>query len=184
MRNNLLKIQKNKFDMFNKLNIKFLKAIPIIILMIFSCRVSAQTIVSLNAYQSTLDPVEAEQFENLISGANPTIYLVDGTLEVFGEGAPLVTISDASSYNMMYNENTLYNQVQLVKLVITNPEETPSSIDLAQLQSFNSLTYFLITFEYNACGGFSESCLASIVESIIQGEGSPVVVLYNLSIPN
>jgi hypothetical protein len=144
----------------------------------------SQTVISLQNQLSGMAPEAAQELSTLVYGLNPAIYLINNELTVNGEGAPVVTVSDAASIDMLYDENEQYNTVNLVKITISNPGEMPGAIYLDNMQSFTSLEYLLFVFEYDACGNQSESCLQSLLESIVEGENSTVIVMYVLTIPS
>lgn len=143
----------------------------------------SQTIVSYKSRLQALDPSLAAHLKNLVTGLNPSVNLSKGEITTYGTGSPVVAISDAASVNQLFSNNPAFSQVELIRLTITNAGEIPSAIDLTQMQGFNNLQYLLIVFGYDACGGSSDNCLSSKLGGIIQGASSPVIVLYDLSIP-
>jgi hypothetical protein len=114
---------------------------------------------------------------------NPSVNLTNGELTIYGTGSPIVAICDAASVNMLYGNDPAFSQVELIRLTVNSAVELPSAIDLTQMQGFTNLQYLLIVIGYDACGGQSDNCLATLLGGIIQGASSPVIVLYNLSIP-
>lgn len=143
----------------------------------------SQTIMSLESRLQTLEPALAAHLQNLVIGLNPSVNLTNGELTIYGTGSPIVAICDAASVNMLYGNDPAFSQVELIRLTVNSAVELPSAIDLTQMQGFTNLQYFLIVFGYDACGGQSDNCLATLLGGIIQGASSPVIVLYNLSIP-
>ena len=143
----------------------------------------SQTIMSLESRLQTLEPTLAAHLQNLVIGLNPSVNLSNGELTIYGTGSPIIAICDAASVNILYTNNPAFSQVELIRMTVNNPGELPSAIDLAQMQGFTNLQHLLLVFGYDACGGQSNNCLDTLLGGIIQGASSPVVVLYNLSIP-
>jgi hypothetical protein len=84
---------------------------------------------------------------------------------------------------MLYSNNPVMSQVELLKITANAESDLPASIDLYQLEVLSNLKYLLVEFEYDACGGSPDGCLASILEGIIQGTSSKITVIYSQSLP-
>ena len=143
----------------------------------------SQTIMSYQSAMQTLEPSAAAHLQSLVTDLHPSVYLTQGEITTYGEGAPLVAICDAASISLLYGDNPVLNQVELINITANSAAELPTSIDLTQLQGLAELKYLFIVFAYDECGDSSDDCLATKIEGIIQGTSAQITVIYNLSIP-
>lgn len=155
----------------------------LILSIFFLTGVSAQTIISFeNGIQST-ELSDAAHLQSLVTDIHPSVYLSNGVLTTYGTGSPIIAICDASSVNKLYDNDPIFNQVELIRITINNSGQIPSTIDLERVSAFTNLRYLLLVFAYDECGTRTMDCLPSTLNSIIHGASSPIIVLYNLSIP-
>jgi len=147
---------------------------------------SAMTIPGYMSYQMALqelEPATAAHLESLVTDVNPTAYLVQGEITIQGDGAPVVAIFDAASVNILYSNNPLLSQVELIKITANAESDLPASIDLSQLEALPNLQYLLVEFDYDACGGNTGACHSSILRGIIEGASVQIMVIHSLSLP-
>lgn len=160
----------------------FLKLFPVLILSLLMGTLGAQTIMSLDDRLDDLPLEEAQHLQSLVQDNHPAIFLENGGMQVFGEGDPVVAFCDAQSIGMLYQSDPLFNQVELVRVLIPDAATT-FTLNLDELQGFSSLEHVFAVFAYDACGSYSETCLPGILGGMIQGSASTPVVIYELSIP-
>jgi hypothetical protein len=151
--------------------------------LLFFSGIKAQTIMSYQTAMQTLDPPAAVHLQSLITNIHPTAYLMQGVMTTYGEGTPVLAICDAVSVSMLYGNDPVISEIEMIKITANTLSDLPASIDLTQLVGLSDLKYLYLVFAYDACGGSTDSCLASIVEGIIQGTSSQITVIYRLSIP-
>ena len=140
----------------------------------------------MNEMRSSADPAlaaEGARLKSLVSDLHPTEYLNWGQQKKASGGDPVVVRFDAKSVNRLYGNNPAYQNVELLKVKVGSPDELKSAIDLSRLPSGGSLKYLIIVFTYDVCGGGTDKCLSGKVRDMVTGAESPVVVLYELSIP-
>lgn len=143
----------------------------------------AQTVLSLASQLKSLDVTNAQHLQSLVSGLHPSVYLTGGIQKTYGPGAPVVAICDAASVNLLYSVDPAFSQVELIRITINSSGELPPAIDLTRMTGFTNLQYLLVVFAYDACGEKTDGCLATKVDELVQGTGSPIVTLFKLSIP-
>lgn len=151
---------------------------------LFVSGINAQTIMSFEGAMQKLEPAEAAHFQNLLSSIHPTANLSQGEMTNNIEEEATVLITDAASVPMLYGNNPALRQVELIRIAANSINDLPASIDLIQLERLENLKYLLIVFNYDACGGGTDDCRASIVEGIIQGASSQITVIYSYTICN
>lgn len=146
--------------------------------------IQAQTIMSFQNAMQTLEPSAAAHLESLVTEIHPTAYLTQGEITTYGEGSPVVAFCDAASIDILYGNDPVISQAELINITLNSINNWPVvPIDLTQLEALTNLKYLLIVFEYDACSGGAETCLASLVEGMVQGISSQITVIYQLSIP-
>mgnify|MGYP006924660445 CR=1 FL=1 len=124
-----------------------------------------------------------EELNDLMSNIHPSIYLVNGEYSVYGDGAPLVLFCDVQSLQLLNNSNPDYNSVKLIKVNVPTGQNL-ASISLASLPDFESLKYFVVVYEYDACGDMTSGCLDALAGQSINTEGTIVNLVTFLEIPN
>lgn len=124
-----------------------------------------------------------EELNDLMSNIHPSIYLVNGEYSVYGDGAPLVLFCDVQSLQLLNNSNPEYNSVKLIKVKVQNGQNL-LSISVASLSDFQSLKYFAVVYEYDACGDMTSGCLDALAGQSINTEGTIVNLVTFIEIPN
>lgn len=156
----------------------------------FSLPGQAQQIQELKSYMnkmvSSADPAlaaEGARLKSLVGDLHPTEYLNWGQQKKAANGDPIVVRFDAKSVDRLYANNPAYKNVELLRVKVESTDELKSTIDLGKLPSGGSLKYLIIVFTYDVCGGGTDECLSGKVREMVTGDDSPVIVLYELSIP-
>lgn len=124
-----------------------------------------------------------EEFDDLMSNVYPAIYMVNGEYAVYGEGAPQVLFCDVQSLQQLNTSNPDFASVQLIKVEVESGQNL-SSVFLASLPDFQSLMYFAVVYQYDACGDMTSECLDALAGQSIHTEGTDVNLYTFLSIPN
>ncbi len=171
--------------------VKVLPLLPLLfIFLTISIYGNAQNVVHYPAFLSkhlnSDDPTmkaEGKHLQSLVSDNLPTESLKWGQQKKVGEGTPRVVQFDAHSAGRLYGHNPAYAGVELLRINITTPDELKSPIELEKLKGFESLKYLLIRYTFDVCGNGSADCIPSMVARNVTGNESPVIVLYELSIP-
>ena len=138
--------------------------------------------MSFQTATESLEPASAARLQSLVTDVQPKAYLIQDEITISGEEVPVVAICDAASVNMLYGNNRVLSQVELVKFTASSTDGLPTSIDLTQLQGLTNLKYLLVEFDYDACSGSTSSCFNSILEGIIQGSSPHIIVMYSPTI--
>ena len=164
--------------------------VMVLLVLGFSLAGQAQQIYELNSYiDQSLSSDDTEmvaagtRLKSLVSDLHPIEYLNWGQQKKASGGNPVVVRFDAKSVNRLYGNNPAYQNVELLKIKVGSPDELKSAIDLSRLPSGGSLKFLIIVFTYDVCGGGTDECLSGKVRDMVTGAESPVVVLYELSIP-
>ena len=157
--------------------------LPLLLGLLLVSGINAQTIMSYQSAIQTLEPSVVVHLKSLATEIHPKAYLNQGVITTYGEGAPVVAICDAASINMLYENNPALSQIEMIRITANDVSGLPSSINFTQLQGLEDLKYLYVVFAFNACGGGSDGCLASMVAAMIQGTSSQITVIYSLSIP-
>lgn len=155
-----------------------------VVMILFVAQLSAQNIERLDDKFAN-DPDGSQLLKELVTSINPSVYVENGNLKAFGDGLPVVLYLESGGFTPLYAENELFSEVKLITVKVNNPADMQNRLSLDRLQGFNSLEYILILVTYDACGNGSDSCVANQVQSMISGTTeNPVLILYELSIPN
>lgn len=134
------------------------------------------------------DYVKTNADSRLISLAteiHPAIYLKGNTdMKSFGNVDATVVDTDAASIPMLYATNPAFGKVELIKISINSAVDEAAALDLLKMTGFKSLKYILCVYQYDSCGGKSETCLPSKTDKLCKTPAESIVkVLYQLSIP-
>ena len=178
----------NQFKLFTTLLEKASFSIPVVITVICitmmgAGKLSAQQALPLHQATDAEDEGIDPWLTQLAKGLNPTIYIENGELKVFGEASPLVVILQGSEVSSLYEANPQFSSVELIKIVLENPGTGQPSVDLNRLPDLKNLRYILVEFHYNPCGNQTDECLPSLVGGMVVSGPQEVAIFYNLSIP-
>lgn len=103
-------------------------------------------------------------------------------LEQFGDQTSKVLFCQSSSFEKLYELNQDYQSIEIIRINVSNSGELTYSLDYKKLESFASLKYIYIEFQYDVCGGLSQSCIAGYASAMIQNSSPKVKLLYKLDI--
>lgn len=131
------------------------------------------------------DPsVDTDRLNELLTNLNSTMYFTKGNLQLNESGSPAVVDTDAQSIGELYKENSDFNQVEIIKINLNSISDMSASLDLSKLLSFYQLKYIYAEIAFDACGGQSDACLLTKMQSLVKSIDSNAVVIFKLSIPN
>jgi|APIni6443716594_1056825.scaffolds.fasta_scaffold34557_2 flagellar basal body-associated protein FliL len=174
--------KKSKRKIINVALISIMRNLSLVIFIILaSAGLKAQSIMELGSYmkqaQSSSDPVvvaSAEYLESLIKEIQPTVY-ISSNITSNGESKPVCAEVKANDIKKLSIENSVFNQVELLTIVIYNPADLNFILDLSELKSFTNLKYVYFLCEFN--------CKIKQVQKLYIPK-TGIVVFYNVSIPS
>ncbi len=118
---------------------------------LFSHFVSAQKVETLKEYLQNANPTEVNLIENLLNEETSTLFLFNGDSDISGDSTPKVVSANTNSIDMLYSENSDFNNIELIRIILKKPEELSQPIDLDKLSHFKSLKYIQFVVTYNIC---------------------------------
>ena len=172
-----------KFNLL-KSSSQILMFCSILFLFISAGQASAQTIERLD---DLLEKKSAEitYIQNLFTKQYSTLTVEGSSIETNGNGSFIVLKTNISDLNVLYNENPLFREVELIQIEVSNPAGLNNSLDVNQLTGFSNLLVVNFLFTYDACGESSDACLKNEIQDMIQGNDEiPAFITYKLSLPN
>jgi hypothetical protein len=119
---------------------------------------------------------DVEHLKSLVFDLLPKIYINDNEEKTFSNEPPVCVNIYGNSTDLLYEENQLFSQVEMITINIDNPSELNFVLDLNKLNGFGNLKYiqFLCSFK----------CDPLLLNNLIQGEPKTVVtVFYRISLP-
>lgn len=121
--------------------------------------------------------------DSLIS--NPVSSLVLFNDKIYGYGdTPAKLYSDAKSLPLLFQANTLFDNIQLISVKISSLSDESIKISGSQLSNFKNLKYLVFTYEYPSCGNnIDETCLSNKTMDKLSSIDENLQVLYIMSIP-
>lgn len=132
---------------------------------------------------NSLNQSEAQHLESLVEAVNPTVYVTDAGVQTVGNGSTLVAKCEADAINKLYDVNASYNDVQLIRIDIRNLSDFNNVLKPSLFQSFTSLSYIYLFFQYDACGNQTSDCFQTLINQFLGNEQlSGVQVIYRLGI--
>lgn len=156
--------------------------LPLLLGLLFMSAITVPMYMSFQIAMQSLEPASTVRLQSLVSDIHPTAYLTQGVINAPKGEAPVVAICDAASVNLLYGNNPLLSQVEMVRITVNSVNDLPASIDLIQLEGLTNLKYLLVEFGYEACDENSNICLNSILKGFIEGNSSQIIVIYSPSI--
>jgi hypothetical protein len=163
---------------------QILKLSVCLLLIVYATGSSAQGVQELGQAINSmkLSSVKAVQDESihlnsLVNDLQPTLYINSGVIKTYNNTPCVCADVDILSINKLSESNSLYSQIELIKIRINPGDASNLVLNLATLQSFTNLKYviFLCSFDCNP---------ALINNMYLPASGSGVTVLYQISIPN
>jgi hypothetical protein len=177
-----LRSGKNNFFSYEVNNL-FLSGVVLITLFIFSTQsMSAQNIKEYTALINTMNNTrqsgssESEHLKSLVFDLKPKIYINNREENTYGNGSPECVNIDAKSIELLYENNQLFSQVEIITINLNSLDELNFILDLSKLQSFTNLKYiqFLCSFNCNS------TLLSKLYkETLITG----INLFYRVSVP-
>jgi len=132
---------------------------------------------------NNMSQTDGQQLENLIEGLNPMVYLTQSEIQTVGNGTPIVARCEIDALNKLYEINPLFDDVQLLRIDIREASDLSNILKPSLLQSFSSLDYILIFFQYDACGNQTADCLQSLTAQFLDNEVTPgIQAIYRFGI--
>jgi len=141
-----------------------------------------ETIASMLASSDPLVVAEGQHLQSLAYNIHPTIFIRSGNL-TYPEGSTAECVdSDASSVWTLYEDNPLFNQVELITIRIEQESDLATVLNLDNLQAFTNLKYIYFLCNFEICS--SPGCEAALISQMVQGSDNPeVLILYKISVP-
>lgn len=93
---------------------------------------------------------QASKVEGLINNLNPSVYVKSGEVKTYGNGAPVVLFTDATSMQAVRNLNQ--SQMSEVVMATVKLPAKSSRIDLSVFSDFPKLEYIFIQSEASVTG--------------------------------
>jgi len=138
--------------------------------------VSAQGMASYGAFLSSLDNASREHLDALVGDVQTTVFVSNGVMTVGGEGSARVLDFSVADYSSVVWNSSLLTQVELVRVRVNNSNELASVLDMTGSSSLSQLRYVVVLSAVEA----SHAQLGNV----LNGTGSSVQLLYEISIPN
>jgi hypothetical protein len=168
---------------FPEINNMFLSGLIIMTLFLFSSQsMSAQNIKEYNTLINSMNntrqsgSIEPEILKSLVFDLKPKIYINNKEENTYGNGSPECVNIDAKSIELLYENNQLFSNVEMITINLNSSDELNFVLDLSKLQSFTNLKYiqFLCSF---SC----DSVFLSKLNQVTSKTG--IIVFYRISIP-
>ncbi|MFK5959239.1 MAG: hypothetical protein QM495_10285 [Lutibacter sp.] len=117
-------------------------------------------------------------FFTLKKGLKPTIYVdYNKVKQVTGDVAPLILKYENSySLNILKENNTLINKVELLTIKLKNQNEINNRFDFSSIEGFDNLKYIFIQCNFD--------CTANDISSFILNVDPKVTIFYMVSNPS
>lgn len=136
--------------MRNKIKLTFSSFLMVCLLCIFY---SANSFAQENIQRIYDDNSETSNLRSsanipnqLLHGKNPTIYIENSrVINVTGDTSPKVLkLLDANSYNLLQDNNPLYNNVEVITITLSRISDLNNRLDLSRINGFSSLRYVYV----------------------------------------
>ncbi|MDD3875530.1 MAG: hypothetical protein PHT69_02855 [Bacteroidales bacterium] len=132
---------------------------------------------------NSLDSAEAEHLQSLVEDLHPRIFVTQNNIQLLGGNNPTVAVCEVDAVNRLYENNPLYNEIEFLRIDIRNNSDLANTFSPTLMQSFSSLDYLLIFFQYDVCQDMSSSCLVPIVNQLLNNEQPQNInVIYRFEI--
>ena len=155
------------------------------LLIIILFLLASLTVEAVESYNQFCKDNNSERIISLNTGVHSKIYLSDNTLMYSNPSSPpLVVETDLASVSKLYEENSDFNSIELIKIRIKSAPGKSLLFNTSQLSSFDKLKCIVLVYEYHACSDNSEQCLSSMTDSLVKTDDPTTVhILFDLSIP-
>lgn len=130
-----------------------------------------------------LSPSEAQQLQAFAETPQPGLLVLQNSIQAFGGSTPVVVLCEANATQSLYDNNASFNTVEFIRIDIRSASDLNNSLDISMLQSFSSLKYVYLFYQYDACGNLSQTCLSNLTVGFTGNTQLPgVTVIYRLEI--
>lgn len=163
--------------------ISFLKNLSMLIILtiLTSTSLQAQSIMEFSSYleqaKSSTDPLVVSNIahlESLINDLQPTVF-VGNEIKSNGTSQPVCAEVKSTDVEKLSAENSLFNQVELITIVLNSPADLNFILDLSKLNSFINLKYVYFLCEFD--------CKIEETQKLYLPK-TGITVLYKVSIPS
>ena len=153
----------------------------VIMFLCFSTKGFAQETVVFD-YKSLLAKTQDKERKNdlmkmqsLATDLLPSISIVDGKVQRFGDSDAISIETDAKSFSDIKNLKGLTADVKILKIKLNSSSDLSSKFNLESLKNIESLEYVYIICPFDAT--------ASQVSNLLTGTNNNVTVIYTASLP-
>lgn len=152
-------------------------AVPALLLF-FSTNIIAQEAIKLETALMGRAPASQQVLKSLVFDVLPTIYVENGSIKNFGNGPAVRLETDSKSFASLYQENPIFDQVQIITIKLNNPDDMKVvPLNLQSLTGFTHLKYILFLCNMN--------CNPSSINKMFKTASQDgFEIFYQVSIPN
>jgi hypothetical protein len=134
-------------------------------------------IISMKASAVKSDQDRSAHLNSLANEQQPTLYINNAIIST-SNNAPFVCADvDVQSINKLSETNSLFGQVELLRIRINMSDSQNILLNLENLTSFTNLKYVILLYSFN--------CDLGLINLIYQPKSyNGITVFYQISIPN
>jgi hypothetical protein len=132
------------------LSLSIKRVLLILMFFISFVNISAQNVKSLEQFQAEADYSEKTYFQSLFDKESINS-IHDGKIELDSNSAINVIVVDLNSIDILYSQNSKFESVELIKIVLKNSRDINSRIDLSKLNYLRKMKYILIATSIEVC---------------------------------
>ncbi|HNZ43057.1 MAG TPA: hypothetical protein PLI16_02670 [Bacteroidales bacterium] len=118
---------------------------------------------------------DASHFKSLIYDVQPRLYIDKNGFKNSSDSRPVCVTTDPQSYELLYETNPLFEQVELITVNILNARDLNFIFDMTRLKSFSKLKYVYFLCNYN--------CDPALIRLQWPNLAGSVIVFYQISLP-
>lgn len=132
----------------------------VMILLFMFSSAQAQIVEDLDIYMNNADAREAQHLNMLVNDSPSSLFIYNQTIEVDGEAPILLADVNINSIEELYVDHAEFENVQLIRIKVRNPDHLNFVLDLERLKSFENLRYIFVVVTYEMCpaGGRMYEC--------------------------
>lgn len=128
---------------------------------------------------------QGTNLQSLVYDLHSTVYIRNGELTNPLGGNPLVCNTDVASLWQLYEPNYLYEQVELILVMLTEPGDLAATLSLTNLQNFGSMKHLLFISKFPLCVDPNPACEVNVISQLISGSNEALgMILYKVSVSN
>lgn len=146
----------------------------------------AQSATAHNEFSANLSNIsQVNQLRKLSFDNIPTLYYKNGIATLTEPTDPLRVITDVNSFNELYEENTQFNQVEMIIVQLKSQSDLDVDLNASQLKQFKNLKYIYFSCSFELCPqkGESSNCENTKINACIKGDlPLDVVLLFSSEI--